>query len=305
LVVRCDRGFLDHRGLVGFLEHNHGISGVAVHGGDFEDPDPTLDRLFGEVLPGHPSAVEIDFAVLFSVSPRYIGLLAAGIARGRRENQPPIERLGFRGVSLDDAGIGAISSMLRDGGRVLGLRLTGSFAYDYSLQPVFEALEGNEHLRRLQVEGVALKYVGPAGWSALNSSLVRYLEVGHGDSGDVTLPLPSDGWANLVEALKTNTVIQELVVHGFNDIWTPVTLLEDVLSAFNFSLETVTLHYPPPSRRLELPRRLPQHHRDRIDELLRVNARVRAAHAGLEALPDPYSLQDRSLWARTLATIGS
>jgi hypothetical protein len=50
---------------------------------------------------------------------------------------------------------------------------------------------------------------------------------------------------------------------------------------------------------------LPQHHRDRIDELLRVNARVRATHAGLEALPDPYSLQDRSLWARTLATIGS
>jgi hypothetical protein len=166
LVVRCDRGFLDQRGLVVFLEHNHGISGVEVRGGVFEDPDPVLDRFFGEVLPGHPSVVEIDFrrvALLDVISPRYVGMLAAGIARGRQEGQPPIERLGFHGASLEDAGIGAIAGMLRDGGRVLGLRLTGSFAYDYSLQPVFEALEGNEHLRRLQVEGASLQYVGSAG----------------------------------------------------------------------------------------------------------------------------------------------
>jgi hypothetical protein len=187
-----------------------------------------MDRLFGNVLPHHPSLshrIKLKFC-----SSRSIELLTSSLQVGGR-----LERLFIQGFRLEPNCAEAIAGMFRRNVGIQELRLAMCRLNAESCKTIWDSLVDNEHLTTLSITGgFVLTAVGafaqPLG---KRSALMELI---------VEAVWTADSFRSFVEGLRTNQALKWLKVPLSKSIEDEPsipfeTLVEDLLSNYNYTLE--------------------------------------------------------------------
>jgi hypothetical protein len=277
-----------------------------------------LAHLFRALLPRHPTLRDVSLCDC-RIDARYLRGFADALLRNaaiapnaaeapprggrggarqwrrRRHNNSTGKRLYLCRTPLDDAGAAAIADMLREHAPVNELTVkhcsggggsagTSSTASRWRL--LAHSASTNGHLRKLElhedsvtvVPGLLEPLVGSA--SALRHLVVR-----------------ADKWTDeamiaLLEALKTNTVLQTLELGGKRDDFRHVPIVEELLMSHNCTLTKIVVKF----------RNRPRG-RHRLGGLLRRNRHIRKLVEVLETRDG--ALPRRALWPYALHFLGN
>jgi hypothetical protein len=207
--------------------------------------------------------------------PEYVELFAAALVN----RQQALRQIVFGSATLGHQDVVAFANMLRANAHIEHLFLYACDIDSAGCQALFEALNGNTHLRTLSLISNRISAVSLSAVRALGNSNLRRLDLDDN-------PLTDESVLTLAEGLRTNFTLEELHVDG--DIGLLSEAFGDLLTSFNFTLRTLHINNST----------LPA-----IDELLRVNEHVRNAHNNL--LRVNYHVEHLSLWPRVLDRISS
>lgn len=236
-----------------------------------------LERLFGTVLPNLPRLTYLSF-VECDLHPRCAELFFAALPDDRR----PLLELDFFHNPLTPGVCRALAGALRRD-LLSTLDINNAKLDSESATILVQAAAASRHLQRIYlVDKDRTWTVTPATWAG--GAMVR-----------ATMPSFTfgDGWTDpgLVELfwqLRLNVSLRGLDVRGSVSDQRMVELLEELLSAYNFTIEDVGSDYD---------------RRPRIEALLRRNERVRAANDRLQM--HNYHVRERNLWPSALRVIGA
>jgi hypothetical protein len=238
-----------------------------------------LTRLFGDVLPNHPS---VNVIHLEGFGSRWVRLFAESFPSDRHQ---PLEYLGLCGAACEQD---HVARMIRRNVFIRALYI-GTLTPDHGiansegLKLICDSTSHNEHLQGLGL-GPALfshrfRYGPRCSADLLDQALgsgSRLVEI------DTNLPVTPEMFSSIVQRLKKNQVLERLVVKP--ECFVALTggsfaELENLLLHHNYTLLEVTINRRRwgadslPRRTVERVNKLQR----RVDELLRRNATARAA----------------------------
>jgi hypothetical protein len=245
--------------------------------------DKSLKKLFGEVLPKHLSLREVTISNS-RIQPPYWKLFTEKFLLPHNWN---FVRLALESTPLTLEGCRLLQRMLQRKVRLFQLKLDNCGLGNDEWHVVSEGIRDNTHLHTVTlIERDVTVQPGTLLPLLQKPSFVKQLEV------------RAAGWSaeafeELVRALRTNTVLCDLTVHCDRRRAIPhLPLVEELLTTYNYALETVTVR---PCGDRALLRRL--------DALLERNKRVRALGGtarSRHASHEFYRFPSRAVWPRVL-----
>jgi hypothetical protein len=250
-----------------------------------------MERLFGEVLPAHPSLQRI-FFYRGSIPARFVRLLATSV---RKDRLPPLARLDFGGAlrvtsTSDRAGAQAIADMIGRGVPITNIRVSLHDAMDAdACEFICRAVPRNTHLRDLWIR---VKEIFPDTLgSVVASSSLRNLLV-FVDKG-----FPDEILAEIAQQLRTNTTLQGLYLCTSSNSLPAYRsessrLFRGALEFYNYTL--LTFH-------LDRGRHVVKD--AGVRQLLERNGTIQRALEQLE--PVSYRVAPTSLWPRAFEVVST
>jgi hypothetical protein len=271
---------LERHGRLGFLEFTNASFDDDVDG--TETPrSHDLERLFGVVLPNLPRFKFLNFDTC-ALHPRWLQLFLSSMPAGRRGSF----RLFLIRTPLPRDSCQAIASAISRG--VLGRLIVADARLDpASCTRLVQSAAKSRDLLQLTVgESPGTLTITEDMWAdgAMSKATIRVLSFGAGWT--------DGGLVELFRQLRANVSLEFLDIRKEVSKERLFELLEELLSAYNFTIEQVGDN-----------NRLPSAHRRRIDALLRRNQGVRTMNRQL--MSRNYHVGEPRLWPRVLHDIGA
>jgi hypothetical protein len=294
--------------LVEALERHRGISDISFHGCVFEElNEPSLDRLFGTVLPAHETLTRISFMDCHIV-PHYVQLLTEAMVKGTRADNhvgrsspstaagrstmmvtttttTSVSCLSFTMVSLSREGVQAIARMVRRNAPMLQrLSVVDCELDSVDAKLICDGLASNMNLQALELEDICV--------TALGDTLVHAVAA-TSPLREVSLDFVRwtlEGIRTFFTALRTNRTLERITIArpnmGREEAEMPLweQLFEQLLSGFNFTIRRIEPFASGTNRF--------------IATILANNYPVRLAHDNLERTG--YQVAEKSVWPDVL-----
>jgi hypothetical protein len=250
-----------------------------------------LDRLFGSVLPNHPSLKYITIRESH-IQLRCVQLLAESVIANPGFD---LYMLAFENTPLTVECARLLSCMLHHNVRLAQLRLWHCGIGSEGLLLVCEGVGANEHIEGLNYRDDGVVPSGAVVPAVAPTSTLKYFIV-------KARSWSREAFAELVWALRVNVHLKDLYL-GQDGEFPDAHLVHDLLRTYNFTLPTLCLD----TTRLgpDMVASRPPAYQDRvpIGSLLRRNQRVRGVVDELEAAD--YRLPPRPLWPLALQEIST
>jgi hypothetical protein len=253
---------------------------------DLLEVDLLLERLFGSVVPRHPTVDEVNFDECLS---RSIERFAAALPAASR----PLRDICFSNLSLEPSCVQAVAAMFRSSVQVRALSLSDIELDADGWKIVCDAIGVNPHLRVVSIDQRDL-VPRPDTFLGLvrrGSPLDRLV---------INVAWKPEAFDSFVRGLRTNEVLRFLKFFPLRaqrqDRFKPMLLapLEDLLWSHNCALYEVGVE--PNYRRPSCCHR--------VLSLLKRNYRVRKAGEKLAKREHPYRI-DQKLWAHAIGRVSS
>jgi hypothetical protein len=286
---------------------------VAAMEAAFRAAEDDVERMFGSVLPSHPSLREVKFVSHTlqrgSLPPALVQLL---VARWRSEmksrcrgagdtarvpsRRPPEAtatarpklplRLEIGGYALDDVVIQELAQALREGA-LASLVIRQCHVDSAQFRLLIESAADGQQLTCLE-----LHELGIARYNFLKIDKDTFANGVIERTSARVLGLESGRWTDaayesLTRQMRTNTAVASLRIRDTGRSKRLVDWILELLTTYNFTLQVVFPIRPSDQ--------------GRVDELLRRNSRVRAVHEHLERVH--YVLEERALWPRAISQV--
>jgi hypothetical protein len=294
------------------LEMHRGISDISFHGCVFEDKltEPSLDRLFGTVLPNHKTLARISF-MNCQIVPRYVQLLTAALAEGARTsdklaNRPSpltargftttrtvttpttrttVSSLSFSVVPLSRECVQAIARMVRqDAPTLQRLSLVDCDLDSVDAKLLCDGLASNNTLQALELEDVCVTaHADTLVHAVAPTSPLREISL---DFVRWTL----EGISTFFTALRTNRTLERIIIArpnmGRQEAEMPLweQLFDQLLADYNFTIRRIEPFASGTNRFLAT--------------ILASNDSVRLAHDNL--VRTGYQVTEKSAWPEVL-----
>jgi hypothetical protein len=248
--------------------------------------DLAMVRLFGTVLPNHPSVTHIAFDAS-TLQLGYMALLTEGLSNNP---SPALKTLYLESTPLTVEHARLLMIMLQHGNvQIEDLRLWQCGLQPDGLRLVCRGAAASAHLEHLNVRdgfdvppGAVVPAIEPR--TSLKQLVVEARSWSPG------------AFAELVEALRVNTRLVHAFLGQVGRFRHEARLVQDLVRTYNFSIQSVLLGNGPGRFQDGTDRRGP------IGALLRRNRRVRGVVRGVLE-PDGYRFDDRAMWPRVLQEI--
>jgi hypothetical protein len=295
------------------LEMHRGISDISFHGCVFDDEltEPSLDRLFGIVLPNHKTLTRISF-MNCEIVPHYVQLLTAALAAGARASKNAISRpstargstatrtvttpatttfvssLSFTMVPLSRESVKAIAQMVRDDApTLLRLSLVDCDLDSVDAKLLCDGLASNNTLQALELEDVCVTaHADTLVHAVAPTSPLREISL---DFVRWTL----EGISTFFTALRTNRTLERIIIArpsmGRQEAEMPLweQLFDQLLTDYNFTIRRIEPFASGTNRF--------------IATILASNDSVRLAHDNLARTG--YQVTEKSAWPEVLDRI--
>jgi hypothetical protein len=287
----------------------------AANAAAFRAVETDVERMFGSVLPSHPSLRVVKFVTNDYRGSLPYTLLQLFVSRWRSEVKQQRRGAG------DEAGISTrrppeTAPTERRKKQPLGLEVRGYPLVDPAIQEMATALrEGalsSLAVCKCHIDAAQFRLLLESAVSAPNGELtcLELNELGFSRSNFLKidkdtfangliermavpiLGLESGRWTDaayesLTRQMRTNTAVASLRIRDTGRSKRLVGWILELLTTYNFSLQVV---FP-----------IRQGAQDQVNDLLRRNGRVRAVHEHLERLH--YVLEERALWPRAISQV--
>jgi hypothetical protein len=192
------------------------------------------DRLFGAVLPGHPTLTDLGIERC-TVGPRHLqSLLSALLLR------PPdrIFCLGLNGCQLDRESLRHVAAALQRNLRVRTIFVADDKMDSDLVRSICDAAAGNPNVRKLVI-------IRALSWNDPMSAADAFGQVLGVASSVRQLRIVNFGWTatfipDLAHMLRTNAVLGTLECFSIHDV-AHLELLLDLLRTYNFTLDVLVL----------------------------------------------------------------
>jgi Leucine-rich repeat (LRR) protein len=265
------------RQLAASLQSNANIDFLELHGwlSNVSLDESSSDHLFGSVMGYHPSLTKIAF-IHHKIWPTFVNSFFSSFMANQHQSR--LRELNLFGMRLDDEKcISIIAQTLRANSRLERLEIVHCRITSDGCNAIFKALEGNTHLKELDLSNNKISQVTLSAVTALASSNLQELELRH-------VELTTESIKAFAAGLRSNVSLEWL---NLNYRASDEVHFKELLNTYNFNLRQLNDFYAS----------------EQIEELLRSNQNVRKAHTKLQGVS--YHVGQTVIWPLALSKISS
>lgn len=154
------------------LEQNQNIGELLFRCGEFDHHSDAVDRLFGAVLPAHPSLTQVSFSDC-KMMPEYLELFASSLTNTGQ----CLQELGFQGTHINHQGATAFASLFRANAKITELVLIDCGIDSSGCNAILVALDGNTQSSELNLRRNRITEISTTALRALGNSNLRKLDL--------------------------------------------------------------------------------------------------------------------------------